>query len=121
MASSPTTRPRRPTRPTTRPDSSPASPQGSGWTDAVAELKVLANGQSLNVLSDPDHAYETFELTALLKGVNINWIWTSDPGASTAALLTNGSPIPTGVGRFREIWSYQRPAGGVPITISVHR
>jgi hypothetical protein len=93
---------------------------GIGVNAAIGELKVLANGQPLDVLSDPNHAYETFELAAILQGVNINWIWTSDPGANTAALLANGTPVPSGAGRFREIWSYQRPDGGVPITISVH-
>ena len=97
------------------------SPSGYGAQGAIDELAVLANGQHLDLLANPALDNETYELLGIIRGLDINWIWTDDPAAKTAALFTNGTPLPTGVGSFRQIWSYQRPDGGTPLAIYIHR
>ena len=46
----------------------------------------------------------------------------NDPGPNHAeAFLSEGDPVPAGVGNFRLVWAYDRPDGGTPIRLYVRR
>ncbi len=95
-------------------------PSGFGAQQTVDELAIFSTGQPLTLLSDPNlQPYQVLVLAAA-RGLEINWIWLNDPGASHAqAFLSEGDPVPTGLGKFREVWAYDRPDGGTPIALYV--
>ena len=97
-------------------------PSGFGAQQTVNELSIFSTGEQLTLLSDPNLQPFQVVVLAAVRGLDINWIWVNDPEASHAqAFLSEGDPVPTGVGAFREVWAYDRPDGGTPIKLYVRR
>jgi hypothetical protein len=95
-------------------------PSGFGAKETVDELALFATGRRLVLIADPN--LEPFQVLVLAatRGLDIQWVSQNDPEATTAeAFLSEGEPVPHGVGKFREIWSYDRPDGGTPIRLFV--
>ncbi|HWE81887.1 MAG TPA: hypothetical protein VG265_09570 [Gaiellaceae bacterium] len=95
-------------------------PSGFGTPQVVDELAIFSTGRPLTVIADPN--LEPFQVLVLAasRGLDINWVSPNDSEARTAdAFLSEGNPVPAGVGRFREVWSYERPDNGTPIALYV--
>ncbi|HEY4346605.1 MAG TPA: hypothetical protein VGM80_03385 [Gaiellaceae bacterium] len=97
-------------------------PSGFGAKQLVNELAFFAKGQPFVLLSDPNlQPYQVLVL-ASAQGLDVHWIWVNDPEASSAqGFLSEGDPVPSDLGTYREIWSYVRPHGGTPITLYVRQ
>lgn len=97
-------------------------PSGFGAEQAVDQLAYFSTGQQLTVLSNPNLEPFQIDVLAASRGLDIDWLWVNDPGADKAqAFLSEGDPVPLGVGRFRLFWTYQRPDGGTPISLYFRR
>src|SRR5207248_1992964 len=92
---------------------------GTGIEQTVDELRSLAHGRRLVVLSDPGKAPLALYVYASSHGAKVEWVWDYGPDPKNATLLLDngGASPPTGLGPFHEIWRYQRPDGGVPLVL----
>ncbi len=93
-------------------------PSGFGTEETLDMLSILANGNRLEILSDAN--LQPFQLLVLARarGLDVDWVGINDPEAKNARLfISEGNPVPAGVGKFREIWRYERPRGGTPIVL----
>jgi len=94
---------------------------GTGLHEADDELKTLAHGRRLTVLSDPGKAPLALYVLTASDGPKVEWVWRESPDAKAATVLLDngGASPPPELGSFHEVWRYQRPDGGVPIVLSV--
>ncbi|MBV8080645.1 MAG: hypothetical protein JO186_09780 [Actinobacteria bacterium] len=96
---------------------------GTGVRQAVDELRSIAHGRQLVVLSDPGKAPLALDVLARSEGPRVEWVWPPNPDVTRATLLLDngGASPPPSLGSFLEIWRYQRPDGGQALVISEKR
>ena len=96
--------------PAGRPASAPSSSSTSSRSSRPTDPFVL--------LSDPDYDPYQVMVLATERHLQIDWRSPDDEDANDAqGFLSEGNPLPTGFGKFREVWRYDRPHDGTPIIL----